>query len=147
MAEHAEISRPLAGQPVESSPSAISNRETSSNQTTPHWLIEAQRLDREGQTDAAMDLVFDRIDEMLTANQFRDVNSILDAVTTGDWSLTMLMGFLSITLSAADRLPSRPAFFDRVWKTCTSMGKNPEKLLGGLRERRDLNGTSLRDRW
>lgn len=101
----------------------------------PNWLKTAIDLDARDETMPAMDLLFDHVDRLLVASDLNEVNRIITLVPLEGPSLSFLMGVLTITLPAADRLPDRSKFFSRLHRLCKAMGRDPVKLLDGLRSR------------
>lgn len=71
-----------------------------------YWYVEA------GDREAASDLYFERIDDLLCAGRWEAVDRILGAVEVRRLDAYLLVGFLSLTFQAP--LPSYPAFFERV---------------------------------
>lgn len=100
----------------------------------PHssFLENARRLDRRNQTDAALDLIFDQVDEMLLADHFEHVDQLLNEITPSDYSVELLLGLLTATLPAKNQLPHRYEFFQRVSDTLQDHGELKEGLLVGL---------------
>lgn len=92
----------------------------------------ASRLDKRGQTDAALDIIFDRIDEMLLANEFDRVDRLLREIKLSDFSVDLLLGFLTATLPAKNQLSYRDAFFKRVEQLLHNRGEAQDGLLVGL---------------
>jgi hypothetical protein len=96
------------------------------------FLEHARRLDASGQTDFALDIIFDQIDEMLLAGQFDRANQLLIDTAIDEYSVELLLGILTATLPAKDRLPERAEFFRRVEETLRSRGELKDGLLVGL---------------
>ncbi len=96
------------------------------------FLGYARRLDNIGQTDAALDIVFDQIDEMLLAGNFSQVNRLLVDIAPEDYSVELLLGILTSTLPAKNQLPDRAEFYTRTAQTLQSRGELQEGLLAGL---------------
>ncbi|MEX2139713.1 MAG: hypothetical protein WD894_10655 [Pirellulales bacterium] len=96
------------------------------------FLDHAKRLDQLGQTDTALDIIFDQIDEMLLAGEFDRVNQVLVDTHADNYSVDLLLGILTATLPAKDRFSSRPEFFRRVAHTLQSRGELKDGLLIGL---------------
>lgn len=96
------------------------------------WLDGARRLDRQEQTDAALDLLYDNVDELLRGGRFAELGRLLDAVQTAEYSADLLLGLLTATLPARSRLPARAAFFERVQRTLQQRGELESGLLTGL---------------
>jgi hypothetical protein len=114
-----------------------------SQNDSPKWLQNAMALDASDSTIPAMDIVFDNVDDLLSAGKFEEVNVIIEQVPLEGPSLSFLMGVLTITLPAADRLPSRARFFARLYRLCKAMGRDAEDLLGGLRRWSGADGSNL----
>jgi hypothetical protein len=105
--------------PSTSTTSTSTRTETStvapdSGSDVPIFLEMVYSLSAQGKTRAAMDIVFRRINYLLNAGDFRACDDILAQVEVDRLSSTVLVGFLSITLSASRVLVARPLFFSRV---------------------------------
>ncbi len=102
--------------------------------TTPQtsFLDNANRLDKRGQTDAALDIIFDQIDETLLSGEFDRVDRILVEITPDDFSVELLLGLLTVTLPAKNRLCNRASFFKQVRHSLHERGETDEGLLVGL---------------
>ena len=96
------------------------------------FLVHADRLDKHGKTDTALDIIYDQIDEMLRAGKFADVNDCLRNVATDNHSVHILLALLTITLAAKRKLPDRAAFYARTVATLKSRGELEDGLLIGL---------------
>ncbi len=96
------------------------------------FLDRSRRLDERGQTDAALDIIFDQIDEMLLEGEFARVDHFLRAASVADLSVDILLGVLTATLPAKTRLANRPAFFAKVEQTLRYRGQCQDGLLVGL---------------
>ncbi len=72
------------------------------------------QLDRSGQIDAAIDLVFDTIDTLLCEDDFQGCDRLLKVVDADKLSIDLLVAVLSITLTARDHLPERRSLCNRV---------------------------------
>lgn len=92
------------------------------------FLGRAQRLDGLGQIDAALDLIYDSIDEILRHGQFSKLDSLLEQTLIEDQSTDLLLGLLTSTLPARSKLSSRKKFFSEV-EVCL---ENREELEDGL---------------
>ena len=93
---------------------------------------QANRLDKLGQTDAAIDVVFDRIDEMLLAGQFEQVDRLFDNTNPCDFSVELLLGLRTVTRPAKSRLFNRADFYEQVRRSLHERGETDERLLEGL---------------
>jgi hypothetical protein len=63
----------------------------------------------------ALDALYDRVDGALLAGNFAAVDRELAAVDVGTTELTLLLGWLTITYAARERLPLRARFAVRVF--------------------------------
>jgi hypothetical protein len=75
-----------------------------------------------------LDVLYARVEELLQAGEFDLLDDFLRWNTTGDLKADtdMKLGWLTATLPAKSKLPSRPAFYDR----CAE--EIPEDILRGL---------------
>ena len=96
------------------------------------FLARADRLDKLGKTDTALDIIYDQVDEMLLAGRFEDVNRCLRDVKTDSYSVHVLLALLTITLAAKRKLPDRAGFYVRAADTLSMRGELEEGLLVGL---------------
>lgn len=84
--------------------------------------------------DAALDIIFDEVDEMLLAGEYDRLNRLLAEMSTGAIPVELLLGVLTATLPARHRLPNRASFLARVAQTLRDRGELEDGLLGGLGE-------------
>jgi hypothetical protein len=96
------------------------------------FLRRAQRLDARGQTDAALDLLYDGFDELLRSGGFSEVDLILTDIAVDDYSVDILLGVLTATLPARSRLIARSSFYRSVAESIQRRGEAEEGLLTGL---------------
>ena len=92
----------------------------------------AQRLEKRGQIDEALDLVYDSVDDMMRKLRFTELAKILATVQTADLSTDLLLSLLTTTLPARSQLPSRKQFFHRVEASLKERGEYENGLLAGL---------------
>lgn len=87
-----------------------------------------------GQTDAALDLIYDTIDELLTAGKFEAVDRILWNLRTRPPKTDILLGFLTVTLPARSRLAWRAPIVEvsRCHLGATCEAEEAGRLLKGL---------------
>lgn len=78
------------------------------------WIALIYELDSTGQVDAALDRLFDEVDDLLVAGEFTKVDELLMELDLTRCSTTLLVGFLSITLAAKKKLFAREDFTRRV---------------------------------
>lgn len=105
------------------------------------WFSDAIEADQSGDTETALDIAFDHFDRLLVSGDYPTVDYLLQKTPKGV-SLTFLMGLLSITLPAYDKLRSRDALLREAEQLARDNGRDIERLLGGLRQW-SRNGPSL----
>lgn len=94
------------------------------------WLAE---LYAEQRTDAAIDILFRRVDELLTAREFEVCNDLLRCIDLNRLDTNLTVAVLSITLAAAERLPYRQQFVWRVAEHLQDIApERAARLLEGL---------------
>ena len=97
------------------------------------FIRRAQRLDNQGQTDAALDLVYDAIDAMLRKGDFARLGFTIEGLSVNDLSADLLLAVLTATLPARTRLkPIRTRFFTEVEASLRQREEYEEDLLTGL---------------
>lgn len=96
------------------------------------FLVRAHRLDKQGQAFAALDLIYDSVDENLRMGKFQQLDSILAQEQIADLSVDLLLGILTATLPARSQLPSRQKIFEKIKNTLIVRGEYEDGLLVGL---------------
>ena len=96
------------------------------------FVTNPQRLAAKGQMELALDLIYDRIDEMMQGGEFPKLDSILSSLPVSDLSADILFGFLTATLPAGSRLSSRAGLYGRIEQALRERGEWEEGLLIGL---------------
>ena len=98
------------------------------------FLNDVGELDRGQQYDRALDQVFSRFDACFRRGDFPFADAVLRAIDVDRFSLDTLIGFLTVTLSAKDRLAERAAFFSRVANRVnrSHTPQEAQRILGGL---------------
>ena len=104
----------------------------STSARTESFILRAQRLDNHGRTDAALDLIYDSIDDLMRNEEFPRLDSILARISITDLSTDILLGILTATLPAKSRLPARAELFNAIEQTIQQRGEYEEGLLIGL---------------
>jgi hypothetical protein len=99
----------------------------------PPWIYAAEELDRNGKRDKALDMLFQHVDELFHKGSFSEVNSILAEVDATKISVTLMLGYLSITYAANSQLSEYPKLLVRVEKELFERGEPVDKLLQGLK--------------
>jgi hypothetical protein len=94
----------------------------------------ASRLDKLGRTDSALDLLYDSVDDLMRRGCFDELNSIISDQNQNveEHSVDILLGLLTSTLPARNRLPARVQFLSSVEEALKSRGEYEEGLLNGL---------------
>lgn len=95
-------------------------------------LKSAKRLEGEGRTDAALDMVYDMIDDLLCAGQFDECDRLLNDADPDGCSTDILLCLLTATLPASDKLPRREKLMGLARKVIRRRGLDAEELLAGL---------------
>lgn len=97
------------------------------------WFISnAQQLVQAGRVEAALDSIYDQIDEMMRQGNFAELDRVLSGLAVAELSFHVLLGVLTATLPIRTRLPSRPGLFRRIGQILQERGENEEGLLTGL---------------
>jgi DNA repair exonuclease SbcCD ATPase subunit len=96
------------------------------------FVEHANRLDKIGQTDAALDLIYDRIDTLLVKGKFEEVDSVLRDADPKRLSVDILLGLLTSTLPARTKLSTRAKFFAEVEREIRRRDQWEDGLLTGL---------------
>lgn len=96
------------------------------------FLQQANHLDRRGHTDAALDIVFEQIDELLLDGEFAQVDRLLSDIVPAAYSADLLLGILTITLPAKHRLSQRQMFYQQVEQALVQRDEMEDGLLVGL---------------
>lgn len=96
------------------------------------FLKRAIRLDGKGHVDAALDLIYDSIDEMLLHGNFAEVDMLLSDAPVNDLSVDLLLGLLTATLPARSKLTHRLDFLNQTRASLCERGELEEGLLSGL---------------
>src|SRR5205085_1635394 len=96
---------------------------------TESFVARANRLDRHGHRNAAMDLLYDHIDELMHTGHFEALDTILQRVSVRELSVDVLLGVLTATLPAKSRLSSRVELFRQTEAMLKEHGEWEEGLL------------------
>ena len=79
-----------------------------------------------------MDLIYDRVDELMREGRFQILDEILSHIRVNKMTVDVLLGLLTATLPAKKKLPSRPSFFREAERSIKDRGELEEGLLTGL---------------
>jgi hypothetical protein len=96
------------------------------------FLQPVTQLEKQGHVDAALDVLYDRVDDLLKAKQFTTVDSLLREASVASLSVEILLGLLTATLPARSRLPARSKFFGEAEASIKARGQWENGLLAGL---------------
>jgi len=99
----------------------------------PQWMALVRSEDTAGRRVPALNLLFGKVDDRLSGGRFDEVDALLKSLDVEGLSENIIVGILSITRRASDRLQFRKEFFEKAWKVVESRGRNVERLLNGLR--------------
>ncbi len=110
----------------------IEKQRKSPRSRTDNFVDTANRLVGQRQVDAALDVIFARVDEMFCHDRFVECDALLRRISVGDYSTDILLGLLTATLPAKSRLKARPDFYSRVEAEIHRRGEMEPGLLTGL---------------
>ena len=96
------------------------------------FVRSAAELERDGLPDSALDLIYDRVDELLHGAEWSACAAVLDDIDVSKCSTDILLALLTATLPAKSRIPSRGGFLERVGRELRARGENEDRLLAGL---------------
>lgn len=100
----------------------------------PHWLGDVYSLVERNLPDEAVDILFDRIDDLLVTGQFARCDALLRAIDLKRLDSNLIVAVLSITLAAAEKLPYRARLLKRAEERLSAIAPDRvERLLSGLR--------------
>ena len=100
--------------------------------TVRSFVLDAQRLADQGKIDSALDLIYERADEMLLAGEFTALNEIIAGLSADKLTIDVLLAVLTISLPAKSKLPARSLFYLSVEQQLQERGEFREGLLTGL---------------
>jgi hypothetical protein len=101
-------------------------------ESVPRFVEQAARLDARGQTDFALDLIYDSIDELLRGGKLDRLNFMLARLTPDELSTDILLAILTATLPARSKLAARLPFRQSADHAIRSRGEYEDGLLAGL---------------
>src|SRR5439155_5576373 len=71
------------------------------------FLHPVVQLEKQGRADSALDVLYDRVDDLLKAKQFATVDDLLRQAHVDLLSVDVLLGLLTATVPARSRLLAR----------------------------------------
>ena len=92
----------------------------------------AARLEEAGLPDSALDIIYDRVDELLHNAEFEQCAQILDQLDETRYSTDILLALITTTFPAKSRIRTRAQFLGRVSEELRKRGENDVRLLAGL---------------
>jgi len=98
------------------------------------WLRTLYSIEAEGEIDAAIDCVYDRVLDLLDHQDFGGVNDLLERVDVARLGVESMLAFLTITVPAALEIAGRERYFDRVRRRVLVLRSHEDaaRLLDGL---------------
>ena len=96
------------------------------------WMQQAVALAEGGRIDAALDVLFDAIDDPEIGGRFEEVNALLVDPSTAQLHTDLLIGMLVTTLPCKSKLPARPAYCEAVRLVLIERHEDVDALLDGL---------------
>lgn len=85
--------------------------------TSPTWDLLPYRIYKlclEDRSDEAIDLLFDRVDDLLLEGRMDEVDRLLEQVKLERLNEDLLVAFLTITAAAWDKLPAREKYREKM---------------------------------
>jgi len=126
---YVECSRPTVPRsPPRFGPSAV----TSVSPSLGDLVDDITDLDRPTTRAAAIDVLYQVINERLLQQQWRLADRIVEGLDAFQVSPELRIAVLTITLPAASKLSSRQAFVRSTMAKLTELGRDPKHLLRGL---------------
>ncbi len=100
----------------------------------PLWLDEIYSLIAHSRPDAAVDILFNRFDDLFSRSEFERCDEVLRAIDLGRLDTNLLVAVLSITRPARDSLSAREEIVRSVERELQRrVPARAERLLRGLR--------------
>lgn len=99
---------------------------------TESWLQRASQMEALGDDVAALDIVYDKLDNELSSGRFDECDALLSTLAVDELSVDILLAILTVTFPAHSRLQARHDFFQRVQDTLRQRGEYEGDILSGL---------------
>lgn len=100
-------------------PSATARASSADNVHRPLWLNEVYSLSARNESDAAIDILFPKIDALFRAGEFAVADDVLRAVDVARLNTSLMVAVLAITRAAKDKLPHREVLLQRIERRLT----------------------------
>lgn len=108
--------------------------DTDTQQSAPVWLTELYALIREGKTERALDLAFNSLLDPQQAGDFVTPNTVLSLIDVDQLDINLMVGILSATHYAKDKMPNRVGLVQRIGLRLQEVASDrSEDLIKGLR--------------
>jgi len=95
-------------------------------------LAGALRLYSMGQADSALDLLYDRLDDMMRRGDLVSIDRLLLQFGPEDLPVDLILALLTATLPVRDKLESRYAFLRNAERVLNERGEYEDGILAGL---------------
>lgn len=82
--------------------------------------------------DATLDGIYGQIDFLMTEGRFEEIDGTLSSLKVGDIGIDLCLGYLTATLPAKSKLPSRRDFYSRAKEYALEYGFDEPGLFDGL---------------
>jgi hypothetical protein len=96
------------------------------------FLQPVTKLEKGGHIDAALDVLYDRMDDLLKTKQFAAMDVLLQQAKADSISVDIILGLLTASLPARTKLSARPKFYAEAEKSIRNRGAWEKGLLAGL---------------
>lgn len=96
------------------------------------FVVQADAMDRVGDTDAALDVIFRRTDELMCSGKISELNDELRNISANEIGTDVLIGVLTATLPVKTRLPWRRNLFNATRRVLKKRGHYETGVLSGL---------------
>lgn len=103
-----------------------------SNAARRTFLRRASELEQTVDLGAALDVIYDSVDELMRAGRFSELDRILRRVNPREYSTDILIAVLTGTLPGRSHLPSRDALRTAIEQTLRERNELEDGLLAGL---------------
>lgn len=98
----------------------------------PFWLERAILAENNGEPERALDIVYDALDDFLLDGSCDRVDEILKEINPAWLSTRLLLGFLTVTKLARERLESRASFLKKSREVIEKRGEMEPGLFDNL---------------
>jgi hypothetical protein len=96
------------------------------------FLQPVTQLEKGGHVDAALDVLYDRTDDLLKKNEFETIDALLQQAKVNLMSVDIILGLLTATLPVRSKLSARSKFYTEAEVSIKARGAWENGLLAGL---------------